>query len=1346
MPTPVRLDPGDLPVQRGDVTADLPCAETLVHQACPVSAPATPTRLHHFFERSCTANPRNLALVAGDDRLTYAALDARADQIAHHLLRRSVCAGDRVGLLLERSAPAYAALLAVLKCGAALVPLDPSFPAERIAYIAEDADLRLLVTAAKFGDAVAGARCPILALDADASVAASGPLAGSAEACKRAACGYGADDPLCYIIYTSGTTGRPKGVAVHQSNICNYLRACASVYGVTPHDRVYQGITFAFDFSIEEIWIAFAAGAALVAGPTDHRRIGAGLTEFLIEQDITVLGCVPTLLATLERDVPSLRTLIVGGEACSPDLVRRWAKPGRRMLNTYGPTETTITATWTAVTPDRPVTIGKPLPTYTAYLLNEALRPVPRGEAGEICIGGPGVAAGYVNRPDLTAEKFVPDPFATTPGARLYRTGDLGRLTPGGDIEFLGRIDTQVKIRGFRIELGEIEAVLLEDPAVANAVVALTATEGRDKELAAYVSLRGPILDREQLRLRLHDTMRRRLPFYMVPAYVEILAALPTLPSGKADRAGLPAPSSVRLGARSGEEVPPQTPLERTIAAAWGGVFGRHDLSVEADFFLDLGGHSLFAARVTSELRQDPALRHLAVGDLYAHPTIRGLARFIEDAAAARQPATDHKLPAPPPRHYGSARVWVCGATQAALLYLTFVIVGTPVAALLAWEPASPATLFLGGVLAFGAVQFLSLLLPVALKWLLIGRFRPGRYQLWGWYYCRWWLVRRVMALAPVNYLTGSPLLALYLRLLGARVGTGCHLGSAAIQLPDLIEVGDGASIGYGAVLEPFYVEGGWLVQKRLRIGAGAFVGANAVVMLGGKVGAGARLTEQSLVARDQAVPDGETWAGSPSRHVAAEPQLDAMAAQPPPAGWSLPLLAGFVFGFLLLELLPSLLVAPALAFLYEASGGEWLKALALTPVGGVIFVLTTCAVVALGKRLVLPRVRPGVFPQRSWFGLRKWFADKLMLTSLTATNSLYATLYTLPWLRLLGARVGPRAEVSTVSNIDPDLLILGSESFVADYAVVGASRYHHGLIALGTTELEGRSFVGNASLVPGDTRLAHGSLLGVLSVPPAGPVEPGTSWLGSPAIFLPRRQPSAKFDEEVTFRPPPRLVACRLAIEFVRVILPPTLMYALFFLYALAAVEVIQTLPGVALAIVLPGVYLIAAVLVVGVVAALKWLVVGRYRPRVRPLWSHFVWRTELITALYESVAVPWLLRWLTGTPFLPPFLRLLGARMGRRVYLETTFLTEFDLVRVGDDAAVSGLTSLQTHLFEDRVMKMSTVTVGTGCNVGPRAVILYDAELAAGAELDALSLAMKGEVLPAASRWRGIPARPVE
>jgi non-ribosomal peptide synthetase-like protein len=386
------------------------------------------------------------------------------------------------------------------------------------------------------------------------------------------------------------------------------------------------------------------------------------------------------------------------------------------------------------------------------------------------------------------------------------------------------------------------------------------------------------------------------------------------------------------------------------------------------------------------------------------------------------------------------------------------------------------------------------------------------------------------------------------------------------------------------------------------------------------------------------------------------------------------------------------------------------------------------------------------VFPVRSAFGLRKWFADKLMFTSLTATNSLYATLYTVPWLRLLGAKVGARAEVSTVSNIDPDLLTLGAESFVADLAVIGAARYHHGHVALGATKLGSRCFVGNAALVPGDAQLAHGSLIGVQSVPPSHAVEPGTSWLGSPAIYLPRRQASEKFDDAVTFRPPPRLVACRLAIEFLRVTLPATLMYIAMLAGIIATLWLAERLPLPLLILVLPAVFQTCAVLITLVVAALKWLVVGRYRPRVEPMWSFFVWRTELITALYENVTVLWLLRWFTGTPLMAPLLRLFGAHVGRRVYLETTFLTEFDLVSVGDDAAVAGVTSLQSHLFEDRVMKMSRVVIGRGCTVGPRSVVLYDTELEEGAELGALSLVMKGEVLPAATRWNGIPARLVE
>src|SRR5690606_27086013 len=280
------------------------------------------------------------------------------------------------------------------------------------------------------------------------------------------------DDPVCYVIYTSGSSGRPKGVAVAQSSICNFIDVVPRIYDVRPTDRVYQGMTVSFDFSIEEIWPTFAVGATLVVGPTDSRKLGAELADFLDERGVTVLYCVPTLLATIPRDLPRIRNLLVGGEACPGQLVERWSRPGRRILNTYGPTEATVTATWCELRPGRPVTIGRPLPTYSIVLLDEERNLVPDGEVGEICSGGPGVARGYVGRPDLTADRFIEHALAP-PGGRLYRTGDLGRITEYGEIEYLGRADAEVKIRGHRVDLGEIENVLLEDPDVAEAVAAL---------------------------------------------------------------------------------------------------------------------------------------------------------------------------------------------------------------------------------------------------------------------------------------------------------------------------------------------------------------------------------------------------------------------------------------------------------------------------------------------------------------------------------------------------------------------------------------------------------------------------------------------------------------------------------------------------------------------------------------------------------------------------------------------------------------------------------------------------------------------------------------------------------
>ncbi len=1302
--------------------------------------PAGPQRLHQFFEARCDAMPAATALICDAERLTYRDLERQANRLAHYLRGAGAGPGQTIGILLQRSVHTYAALLAVLKTGAAFVPIDPAFPKERVRFIAGDAALSMVLSTTEFRDATAGLACPTLELDRlDATLAS---LPDSRPALTQAG------DDLCYIMYTSGATGRPKGVAIAQSSICNFLSIVTPIYGVTASDRVYQGLTIAFDFSIEEIWPAWIAGATLIAGPTDCRRLGAPLADFLSEHEITVLCCVPTLLATLDRDIPSLRTLIVGGEPCPRDLVQRWSRPGRRMLNTYGPTEATVTATWTELRSDKPVTIGRPLPTYRVHLLDERLRPVAPGETGEICVGGPGVARGYVNRPGETEAKFAPDPFTEgRPGGRLYRTGDLGRLTPSGDIEYLGRVDGQVKVRGYRIELSEIEAVLLEDTAVESAIVSTSTLAGVVQDLVAYVTLREPGAGDPELSERLHDGLRRRLPAYMVPAFIEVVDVIPTLANGKADRASLPPPTTTRLATCSAPHVAPATPLESEMAALWGKVFGRSDISVVADFFLDLGGHSLFAALVISALRRDPAHHSLGIADLYANPTIRSLARHIEASTADLTRAVPTRRA--PVRQHTGARVWGCGLGQLAALYAVTLVLYAPGAWLFAQSAGRPSLLRLAASLAGAAVALmvLSLALPLLarpLSWHL----RPGRYPLWSVRYARWWLARWLLGLAPFALLAGSPLMATYLRLLGARIGQACHIGTPRVGLPALLTIEDGASIGYGVEFQPFVVEDGWLTLAPIHIGADAFVGTNAVVMAGASVGRGARLAEQSLAARDQQIPAGTRWAGSPAvQLVEADTLLDAIAQRAAPAPrWSAAHIGGFVAGVLAMELLPLMAGAPGVLVVgFGALRGRIAGGLVASLLAGPLFVLSTCALVAIGKRLALPAVRPGIYPLRSSFGLRKWFADTLMVQSLTLTNTLYATLYALPWLRLLGAKVGCRSEVSTVAHIDPDLLVLGPESFVADFASVGAATHYKGFVALGPTRLGRRCFVGNAALVRSHSQLGDDSLIGVQSVPPSRPVEPGTSWLGSPAIFLPRRQHSEGFGDEVTYHPRTSLVAWRLAIEFLRVTGPAILFYQVLFLSVLAEVRLGAALSPVTLVGLTPLVVLAGTVGVTLVVALLKWLVIGRYRPRIEPLWSHFVWRSELITGLYESVAVPALIDRLTGTPWIRPALRLFGAHIGRRAWLDTTYITEFDLVHVGDDAAVGSHSSLQTHLFEDRVMKMSTVTLGPRCSVGPRAIVLYDGELGADASLDGLSLAMKGEALPAGSHWRGIPARAV-
>ncbi|WP_250793289.1 Pls/PosA family non-ribosomal peptide synthetase [Micromonospora phytophila] len=1301
-------------------------------------------RLHHVFESACDRYPSAVALECGSERLTYRELDERANQLAHHLRALGVAGGARVAILLQRSVETYVALLAVGKAGAAFVPIDPESPADRVAYIAEDSEVDLVLTSSELADRVGERRAVVI----DECAAELAAVPGDRPELGR----DGVRDPSAYVIYTSGSSGRPKGVEVGQSSICNFLDVVPGVYDVRPDDRVYQGMTIAFDFAIEEIWPTWSVGATLVAGPTDSRRLGAELADFLDEAGITVFYCVPTLLATVPRDLPRIRNLLVGGEACPAQLVERWSRPGRRILNTYGPTEATVTATWGELLPGRLVTIGRPLPTYSVVLLDEQRRPVADGEVGEICIGGPGVARGYVGRPELTADRFIEHPLAP-PGSRLYRTGDLGRLTEDGEIEYLGRADSEVKIRGHRVDLGEIESVLLEDEGVAEAVAALVpVADGPDapRELAAYlVPHDGDERGWEDLIARLCQTLQTRLPGYMVPSFLDVVAALPTMPSGKVDRKRLPAPSR-RLTRATGPLVAADGELEEQVRAAWAEAFGveAEALSVEADFFTDLGGHSLLAARVVSLLRARKIGVSPAIRDLYAHPTVRGMAAHL---AAAQRVGGPTAPPRATPLRHSSRRIALAGFGQGAVIYLLLLAVTLPVSYVYTRNDGFVSVRVLVELMVAILLSYLAVrwVLPVLLARPLAAGIRPGRYRLWGPTYVRLWALNMLLAIGPLAVLSGSPLIAAYLRLLGARVGRRSIIATSAISLPSLISIGRNASVGYGVSLRPWRAEDGWVVVAPITIGRDAFVGANTVLEPGSSVGAYAGVGEQSVLVQGEAVPPGERWAGSPPAPTRRlTPTVESMLSyRQLRSGWRPHHMAAALVGLIGLELGAIAMVLPSVALVWWVLLTRGLLAgLVATIPAGIVYVLTVCAGVAVGKRLVLPRVPVGIHHRaHSMLGVRKWIADKLLEFSLMFTNSLYATLYTGPWLRLLGARVGPGAEVSTAAHLDPDLLTLGADSFVADMASLGAATFANGRVAFLPTTVGSRAFVGNAAFVPAGTVLGDGSLLGVGTLPPDKGVPQGTSWLGSPAMHLPVRQSSGSFSEEQTFRPPRKMVARRLFVEFFRATLPASVLGVSFYLYLLALSWLANGRELLVPALVSPFVAMASSLAVIAFCAATKRNVIGTYRPQVKPLWSGFVRRTEFVTGLYEAAAVPAGVGLLVGTPFLPPVLRWFGVRVGRRTWIGTTYLTEFDLVEIGDDATVGTEVSLQTHLFEDRVMKMSVVTVGPGATIGTRAVVLYDAVVGDNVSLDSLSLLMKGEHLTAGTRWRGIPAQGV-
>ncbi|HET7462771.1 MAG TPA: amino acid adenylation domain-containing protein, partial [Longimicrobium sp.] len=569
--------------------------------------------IHELFEARAARTPNATAIRFAGAALTYATLDHAANRLANHLRRRGVGPETRVGICLERGSELVVAILAVLKAGGAWVPLDPAYPAERLAFMLADSGASLLLTRLPLPVGLQPQAAAVVCLDADRERI-------EAESGEAPATGV-VPGNLAYVIYTSGSTGRPKGVLVPHRGLANVARGHARDLGVEAGDRVLQFASPSFDASVFEMVMALAAGATLVLGTRETLAPGPDLVRLLHDEKVTVATLPPSALAVLPpAELPALRTLMTAGEACPAELVERWA-PERRFFNLYGPTEATIWSATAACAPGggRPP-IGRPTANTRAYVLDARGAPVPVGVPGELYVGGAGVTRGYAGRPGLTAEKFVPDPFGGETGARLYRTGDRVRWSPRGELEFLGRVDAQVKVRGFRIEPGEIEGVLRRSEGVADCVVVARDDVPGEKRLVAYV-----VGDGEAGVLREH--LLRELPEYMVPSAFVFLEMLPLTPNGKLDRKALPAPDFAPAKERY---VAPRTPTEEVLAGIWAETLRRERVGVTESFF-DLGGHSLLATLMVARVQQVFGVE-VSLRAIFDEPTVAELAGRVDAA------------------------------------------------------------------------------------------------------------------------------------------------------------------------------------------------------------------------------------------------------------------------------------------------------------------------------------------------------------------------------------------------------------------------------------------------------------------------------------------------------------------------------------------------------------------------------------------------------------------------------------------------------------------------------------------------------------------------------------------
>ncbi len=1306
-------------------------------------------RLDHLFEQQCdylekSGHKNHPAVITEQAVLTYRDLDNRANQVARYLIKIGIRAGDRVGLLFNKSIERYIALLAVLKVNAAYVPLDAGFPSDRISFIASDADVRAIVTLSMFQNHLSDIDVPLICLDDSEKTIATEKETRLSETEKNAPV-----DQLSYIIYTSGTTGNPKGVAIDHPSICNFVRVAGEVYGLKKEDRMYQGMTIAFDFSVEEIWVPLIAGATLVPGRQDSNLVGAELADFLIENQVTAICCVPTLLATIEADLPALRFLLVSGEACPHDLVVRWHRPGRTFLNAYGPTEATVTATWTSLHPEKPVTIGGPLPTYSIVILEENQnKTVKKGELGEICIAGIGLANGYLNRPDLTEKHFINDflNIENNPSQRIYRTGDLGRVNNEDQIEYQGRIDTQVKIRGYRIELTEIESVLLQVPQIAQAVVNTYEPEPGAMELVAYYSPVQGVADIEHGKIS--DVLRGQLPSYMVPAFIEKISSIPMLSSNKADRKNLPDPTGTRLLLTKNEFIPPETKTEKLVASALVEVLKIEQVSVEDHFFDDLGAHSLLMAQFSAKIKKKGSCTNVSMRDIYLHPTVRQLAEYIDSVPQTTPSLTEEQsYRIPKVREY-----YTCGVLQF-LFYISTIIFDLWV--LSRWHhwvtnSVNAVDAYIR-IVSFAVLLFsVSTAIPIALKWILIGKWKTTKFPIWSLKYFRFWIVKQLLFANPIVLFKGTEFFNIYLRLLGAKIGRNVVIQSKYVPLcTDLISIGDNSILHKDSILLGYKAESGYIRTGPTTIGRNTFIGDATVLDINTVMEDDTQLGHTSSLQEYQTIPKGKRYHGSP----AEETQADYCTIKSKPCSTLRR------FAYPTAELLSSLFVflpIPLLAAYYYLDSSKsvdttyeqistWLSMGYLmgyslaSYFGSLLFGLLTIVTIPRLLNMLIKEEKTYVL-----YGIHYFiFTLIFKISNSKVLNYIFGdSSFIVYYLKAIGYNLGNVKQTGSNFGLlqkhdNPLLCNVGRGTFVSDGFSIMNAEFSNSSFKLCKTTIGENNFLGNNIHYPPDGKTGKNCLLATkVMIPVDGEIRENVGLLGSPCFEIPRSVRRDRFVEQYEDE---SLLGERIRKKnwsnFI------TISIYLFSQWLIVYVAFLSSLFefNLILKITVIGVFMFFFSIGYFILVERMSLRFKRLKPQFCSIYDPYYWKHER----YWKLAVSPLEVLFRGTPFKNIINRMLGIKVGKMVFDEGARISEKTLTEIGDYCTINESTAIQAHSLEDGVFKSDHIKIGAGCTIGINAFVHYGVKMGDNVILDTDSFLMKGEAPEPNSKWRGNPAR---